>query len=71
MNTLLQASARRLTASVLLLLLGTFGHATTLQAEQTWRVLEVDGVFEHATGPEDLPARSVEQPLTPRMLMAY
>ena len=70
MKTRLQASARSITASALLLL-GISGHVATLQAEQTWQVHEVEGVFEHAIGPEELLALGRQQPLTPRTLMAY
>ncbi|HSH56505.1 MAG TPA: hypothetical protein VK965_00970, partial [Halomonas sp.] len=69
MRTHFQSSARRFTLSTTLLLLGAFG--TSLQADESWQVQEVEGLFEHATGPEELLTLGRQQPLTPRTLMAY
>ncbi|MGC9456646.1 MAG: hypothetical protein ACP5DC_03895 [Halothiobacillaceae bacterium] len=59
------------TLAGLTVMLAASGAWTAVWADQTWKVLEMDGVFEYATGPEDLPALSSKTPVTPRMLMAY
>ncbi|MFP4271694.1 MAG: hypothetical protein ACLFRH_01505 [Halothiobacillaceae bacterium] len=72
MNKRSQAKTRVMLASAALALLGSIAIAGESHAEpRSWKVLEIDGVFEHATGPEDLPALSSRSPVTPRMLMAY